>query len=123
MPHGARHRVVRPGMAHRLDELREHTAIRRLSDVLAVRPPAKVVRFLKLPRRAFEERRVLDNPCPRLRVGNEIDDVLRLRGVEPGEGLGVPGHVRANRIRELTHALERRTGHVELREALRPALR
>ena len=34
------------------------------------------------------------------------------RGVEPGEGLGIPGHVRADRIRQLAHALERGTGRV-----------
>ena len=51
-------------------------------DVFAIAPPAEVVDFFDGGIGALEEGDVLDHPVPSFIVGNEIDDLLGVGGVE-----------------------------------------
>jgi hypothetical protein len=97
----ARDGVVGTGMGNRDDKLGDHRAVRRSTNMFAIRPPAEVVGFFQLFVGAIEIRYVGGHPVDRLVVGNgaigrrfgqriELANVLREFSWFKNEGLRVP---------------------------------
>ena len=87
MDPAAFHDVVADGTADGIftgEEFGETDIGRRgdVLDVLAIAPPAEVIDFFESGVGTLEEGDVLDHPIPGFVVGDEIDDVLGVGGVE-----------------------------------------
>src|SRR5207248_9079164 len=82
MPQRTTNRVVANRMSDRLDELCHDPSRWRLLDVLAIRPPAEIVNLLHVLIGTGKKGDASLYPVPRLRVGDQVDDLLRLHRIE-----------------------------------------
>src|SRR5262249_17239005 len=86
-------RIESPGVFHRPHELGYDETVRALNQMLAERPPAKIIDLLHVRVRAFEKGNVPPKPCIGARIADRVRDGFRFHLVEPvnvvAEGFGL----------------------------------
>ena len=83
MAGGAVDRVMLAGPAHLGKELGNHETVRRLLDMLAISPPAKVISPLEVLFRALKQRNVCPEKFPRLTIRDILNVQLLVIFAEP----------------------------------------